>query len=596
VVLLRLNARHSLSLGVAVALALAPSIAVSIPAASAGQNGSTQHLTLKGFFTPGNVTTSGEIAPSIDQVPGHSPHNKAIEHVPAAGVAKIAGNNISGTANTVVAWNGISHFDQRTAGTGDYVNTQFSLEPPDQGLCVGNGNVVEAVNNAYRVYDTAGHPKTPVIALSQFFGLPPEVHRPAGPFGPFISDPKCYYDPDTNTFFLTELELEVNPTYPGAFAGPSDQLIAVSSPGDPITLPWAIYSFSTTDSRPGCPCFGDQPLIGADANGFYIATNEYGVFSSAYYGAQLYAISKTALATHAVSPAVTHIDAGTKTLAQGGLAYSVQPATSPHSGYATANGGTEYFLSTTDWSTGPAIGVRANTVEVWALTNTSSLGSDSPSLALSNIALPSEPYSQPPNAQQESGATPLGTSVHDALELLDTNDDRMNQVVFANGLLWAGANSAVKPPNGPVVAGIAYFVVNPNDGAGTLTASMAEQGFIGASNEYVMYPSIGVTPDGGAVVAFSLSGPDHYPSAAYAHLNLTTGAGDIHIAGAGVAPDDGFTGYDEETPSNGSARWGDYSAAVSDLNGNIWMAAEYIPGGPRTLLANWGTYVSEVAP
>ena len=26
-------------------------------------------------------------------------------------------------------------------GTGQYVNTQFSLEPPDQGLCVGNGFV-----------------------------------------------------------------------------------------------------------------------------------------------------------------------------------------------------------------------------------------------------------------------------------------------------------------------------------------------------------------------------------------------------------------------------------------------------------------------
>jgi hypothetical protein len=592
--LLRLNARHSLSLGVAVALALAPSIAVSVPAASAGQKGSAQHLTLKGFFTPGSVTTSGEIAPSIEQVPAHSPHNRALEHVPAAGVSKIAGNNISGSANTVAAWNGISHLDQRTAGTGAYTNTQFSLEPPDQGLCVGNGNVVETVNNAYQVYGTNGTAKTSVIALSQFFGLAPEVVRPAGPFGPFISDPKCYYDPDTNTFFLTELELEVNPAT-GAFAGPSDQLIAVSSPGDPVTLPWAIYSFSTTDTRAGCPCFGDQPLIGADANGFYVATNEYGVTSSAYYGAQLYAISKTALATHSASPVVTHIDAGPLTLAQGGLAYSVQPATSPNSGYAIANGGTEYFLSTTDWSTGPAIGIRANTVEVWALTNTSSL-STIPSLSLSNIALPSEQYGQPPNAQQEAGATPLGSSVHDALELIDTNDDRMNQVVFADGLLWAGANSAVRPPNGPVVAGIAYFVVSPNDGAGTLTASMAEQGFIGASNEYVMYPSIGVTPGGGAVVAFSLSGSDHHPSAAYAHLSLTTGAGDIHIAGAGVAADDGFTGYDEETPSNGSARWGDYSAAVADLSGNIWMAAEYIPGGARTLFANWGTYVSEVTP
>ncbi len=573
--------------------AMALALVVIAPAA-ASQNGESQQLSLTGYFSPGSVTSSGEIAPSIDQIPPHSPLNKNLRHTSAAGTPNIPGNSIGGGAGTAAAWNGISHRDQRRAGTGVYTNTQFSLEPPDQGLCVGNGKVVEAVNNAVRVYDTTGNALTAVIPLSQFFGLKPEVVRPAGPFGPFISDPKCYYDVAANRFFLTELELEVN-SATGAFAGPSDQLIAVTSGGDP-TASWAIYTFSTTDgARAGCPCFGDQPLIGADANGFYIATNEYGVTSSAYYGAQLYAISKAALAANAASPAVTHIDAGPYTLSQGGLAYSVQPATSPNATYATANKGTEYFLSTTDWSTGPAIGIRANTVEVWALTNTSSLNG-APALTLSNIALPSELYAQPPNAVQMDGPTPLATSVHDNLELLDTNDDRMNQVVFANGMLWAAANTAVKPPNGPVVGGIAYFIVSPSDSSGTLSASMALQGYVGVSNEDVLFPSIGVTPGGGAVMAFSLVGPDFHPSAAYARISATSGAGDIHIAGAGALPDDGFTGYDEITPSHGSARWGDYSAAVADLNGNIWMAAEYIPKAPRTLFANWGTFVSEVTP
>ena len=571
--------------------ALVVALIVTVPAA-ASQNGRSQHLSLTGYFSPSSVTSSGGIAPSTDQIPAHSPLNKTLRHTSSAGTPDIHGNGIAGGAGTLAAWNGISHRDQRLAGTGVYTNTQFSLEPPDQGLCVGNGKVVEAVNNALRVYDTAGSPLTAVMPLSQVFGLKPEVVRPAGPFGPFVSDPKCYYDPDTNRFFLTELELEVDPAT-GNFAGPSDQLIAVTTGGDP-TGTWAIYTFSTTDaSRAGCPCFGDQPLIGADANGFYITTNEYGVFSSAYYGAQVYAISKAALAANAPSPAVTHIDAGPYTLLQGGLAYTVQPATSPAAGYATANGGTEYFLSTTDWSTGPAIGVRANTIEVWALTNTASL-TTVPALQISNIALPSEPYAQPPNAVQADGPTPLATLVHDTLELLDTNDDRMNQVVFAGGYLWAAANTAVKPPNGPVVGGIAYFVVSPTDN-GTLTSTMVLQGYVGVSNEDVMFPSIGVTPAGKAVMAFSLVGPDFHPSAAYARVTLGSGAGDIHIAGAGTLPDDGFTGYDEITPSHGSARWGDYSAAVADLNGNIWMAAEYIPNAPRTLFANWGTYVSEVS-
>jgi hypothetical protein len=47
---------------------------------------------------------------------------------------------------------GLNHRDQRTANGGN----QFSLEPPDQGLCVDNGFVLETVNDVLRVYDTAG--------------------------------------------------------------------------------------------------------------------------------------------------------------------------------------------------------------------------------------------------------------------------------------------------------------------------------------------------------------------------------------------------------------------------------------------------------
>jgi hypothetical protein len=41
------------------------------------------------------------------------------------------------------------------------------------------------------------------------------------------------------------------------------------------------------------------------------------------------------------------------------------------------------------------------------------------------------------------------------------------------------------------------------------------------------------------------------------------------------------------------ARWGDYSAAVFG-DGAIWMGNEFIPGTPRTLLANWGTFLTRL--
>jgi hypothetical protein len=89
-------------------------------------------------------------------------------------------------------------------------------------------------------------------------------------------------------------------------------------------------------------------------------------------------------------------------------------------------------------------------------------------------------------------------------------------------------------------------------------------------------------------------GDSVYPSAAYAPLDAVNGAGPIRFVALGAEPDDGFTGYAFFGSRVG--RWGDYSAAVSDADGSIWFANEYIPGGPRTILANWGTFIGHITP
>src|SRR5437870_6242509 len=49
---------------------------------------------------------------------------------------------------------GLNFHDQRFANGGN----QFSVEPPDQALCSGNGYIFEAVNDVAQVYDTSGTP------------------------------------------------------------------------------------------------------------------------------------------------------------------------------------------------------------------------------------------------------------------------------------------------------------------------------------------------------------------------------------------------------------------------------------------------------
>src|SRR5207253_272258 len=158
-------------------------------------------------------------------------------------------------------------------------------------------------------------------------------------------DPKCYFDSATGAWFLTELEIDRN-SASGAFGQRGHELLAVTS--DP-TGTWNLFTFDSTDdgtngtpSHANCPCLGDQPLIGADANGFYISTNEFPIHTNGFNGAQVYAMSKSALAA-GTPPPVVHINAGAiPTPDLGGVWYSIQPATSPHGEEAS---GSEYFLS-----------------------------------------------------------------------------------------------------------------------------------------------------------------------------------------------------------------------------------------------------------
>lgn len=584
-------------------LAVAALIVVSIigapRAAAAGGSTGLQSLALVGIGGFG-AAPEGTDDPGVDEYAPMAevdllvPHTgTSLTRVPASHVPAPPGNAIATTNPGATGFNGISHRDQRRADNGN----AFSLEPPDQALCVGNGVVLESVNLAVRAFSTAGVPLTATQSLNTFFGLSPAIMRPPNPrsFGTFLSDPKCYFDAGQDRWYLTVLGIDRDPPT-GAFTGRTEVYIAVSKTGSPVAGGWNVYKLDTTDdgtngtpSHNNCPCLGDQPLIGADATGFYISTNEFPLFVNGFNGAEVYAMSKAALAAGALPPVVHFHE---PSLAEG-FAYSVQPATTPPGGaYASGNGGTEYFLSALDFTA-----TLDDRIAVWAMTNTSSLASATPSVSLTSAVIASEVYGQPPDAQQRPGATPLGDTVNGKLEFLAANDDRMNQTVWAAGRLWSGVNTVVKTPNGPTRVGIAWFAVTPSvSSSGQAGGTVSQQGYVAVNQESVLFPSIGVNAAGGAVMTFTLVGPDFYPSAGYTVIGAN-GAGDVHVLGAGAGPEDGFTGYRAFDPTfTRTARWGDYSAAVAAADGSIWTAVEYIPNAPRTVNANWGTFVGRIVP
>ncbi len=493
-------------------------------------------------------------------------------------------------------WEGIDHVDQRFAGGGN----QFSLEPPDQGLCVGgvsfNGptegpEVVESVNDALAFYDSTMHQTGVPITLSDFFGIPPAIDRVNGVYGPFVTDPKCYFDPDTQRWFHTMAVISQDPVT-GAFEPPGVIYIAVSTSSEALGS-YRVYAIDATDAtHPNCPCFADQPLIGADKYGFYVSTAEYDLdpFGGNFNGPQIYAMSKKGLESGKLK-SVTHISGITHVAGDNRTTGTVQPAMSQVGQFDTSNHGTEYFLSSFDCLADEACAVAPGDFDqttIWALTNTGSLVSHHPRLQLSLQDMTVDPYNSPVPQVQKDGPTPLRDVDGGPLGLVNANDSRMNQVVYADGYLWSALNTAVLP--GPR-DGLEYFVVDPSAPLDQVQGSIHSQGYVAAGNRFLSFPSIGVNSGGQGVIAFSLMGPGNYPSAAQIAIDASGTSGDIEIVRQGFRPEDGFTCYEAEVGPGALCRWGDYSASVGTPSGRIYSATEMISDNSRSYYSGWSTFI-----
>jgi hypothetical protein len=449
-------------------------------------------------------------------------------------------------------FNGVSSEDSAVTNFG------AEFEPPDQGLCVGNGYVVEMVNSAYTVYRPNGSVVTGPFNVN-------------GPFDEglieFTSDPRCMYDAATNTWYAVILFIN------GSF-NVSRIDLAVNTSGDPTKL-WTTYQIDTTDTggstgpkHPGCPCLGDQPTIGLDSQNVYITTNEFSLLGPEFNGAQVYAVAKRDLKQPGLPSTPAHFVHFDHLNIGGAIAASVQPA------ILTSAAGAEYFLNSLDPN-----GTFDQRIGVWAMTNRGAVATGGKP-TLSSVVLPSEAYAIPPGAEQRGSSTPI-----------DSGDDRMQQVQFLGGEVWGELGTSVTIPGDTEArAGAAWFDVKPVLQGGVITgAHMLRQGYVALKGNYVLYPALQATPSGKAAMVVSVTGSSQFPSAAYSVLaNGATKFGPVTVAAPGT------THYD---PNAG--RWGDYSWAVLDPSGtSVWMATEYVPAKPSQTpdgRRDWGTRVFQLS-
>ncbi len=499
----------------------------------------------------------------------------------------------------------------------------FTVEPPDQGLCGGNGYIMETLNQGQVQIFSANTlaPVSSVISLDTVMGLTTLGWSSGG-------DIMCNYDyANGGHWFITQIvsansEASGGP-FVGCFAGVTDTCyegIAVSTTNNPMGS-YNVYFLNANevDTDPGVgSLLNDFAKIATTNDAFLLFYDEFQLPSGLFNGAQEFAFTKSAmelgLSTSNPSFNVAYENMGSAPNlypipANGAYQpfpltsdawYQVIPATSPDpSDYNNANGGTGFMVGTLDF-----LGAGDNRVAVFDWTQLSTLDSLSCSscgaiafggqLLTGGVTYMDEGANCLDNsgissfcglAPQKAGPIPLGDNCNVLPAQttfpcpeggIATNGDGATQASYSQGELWSAVSTVVNQQFGgssELHLGATYWGVSTTGSS----FSIAQQGYISPAHEDIEFPSIAAGDGPDVLFSFTLNGNGgptgadnggYYPSSAYALLNpggKIIGHA-IYIADLGKAPQDGFTEYMGYTASFGSLstrpRWGDYGAAI----------------------------------
>ncbi len=248
-------------------------------------------------------------------------------------------------------------------------------EPPDVSVAVGAGRVVELVNGAGRIWTTTGAVVSST-SPEQTFGT-----------GDDLSDPRILFDPATNRWYTSILDLTNG-----------NVLIGVSRGADPSPGQWTRFDIPTG----ACP---DQPKIGFSDTLIVVAADVFSTCSGSgnFLGNEVWVYDKAALLSGAVtSPAFSR--------GPDRAHFSIQPA--PNTGAAA-------FGIETD-------GSRVRLMKV-------------ASAAAGSISFTAVPL-------QKSIEDPPGSSAIQPGGHIDEGDSRVAGVAWQNNTLFFSATNGCTPP------------------------------------------------------------------------------------------------------------------------------------------------------
>jgi hypothetical protein len=545
-------------------------------------------------------------------------------------------DTISMDAGGATGVNGLNAVDSGTQST----NPNGDIEPADQGLCAGNGFVVES-NNLGEVlfFDTHLNRVSSVIPLDTLMGLTSKGWSSGG-------DISCVYDYSNGGHFIfTEFvsastEASGGP-FSGCFAGVANSClegIAVTQGNNPFG-PYNVYFLNADYNpfEPGAPTLlNDFTKIGVTRDAFLLFYDEFpltspGIGGGGFNGAQEFAIDKTALeeglpvtlADGNPDPNFNVAIMNMGTLATpdgtcvsdnrfhlGGVTcwFSVIPAMPPDpSQYDNSHGGSGFMLDTLDF-----YGQGDTRIAAFDWTGLGSLNSRNCN-GCGRIAFGGQLFSgvnfyfgEGTPAPQKAGPIPLGDQCGAAgLSAgttppascpegpIATNGDNFTQASQAQDQLWGAISTEVNQsfagePTPETHQGGAFWVIGTDGFDRTGVFTLTSQGYVSPAHEDLSMPDLVAGDFGPAALFFTLTGNGgptgadnggFFPSTAFGRV--WAGASDlarsqVNVADLGQAPNDGFTEY-LGFPGPLRPRWGDYSEGVFDPRTNkIFFANNFI--------------------
>ncbi len=474
--------------------------------------------------------------------------------------------------------------------------------PPDMALGASSHFVLQGVNTQWEVLDTRGNvmPGWPVSAQS-FFGVP-NVTAGGTPCDtaqlsqPFLSDPRALYDPIDQRFWAAMLQVEnglgIAPDCPMK----SVYYVAVSQTSNPNGR-WNVYEF---DMTLGQPYFADYTQLGINGQAVYFSANMFNQGGTAYEYAELFEANKARMERgqggftadgffnlQADGPGIT---AATGPF----LADTVNP-TANLDGSA---GGAEVFVNTMDGPdplnghlcgfAGGGFAQSCSGLGLWKMTTPIAHDQGGPAPTLTGTYVATKPFLLSAPADQ-----PSCNQCIDVLDLRVTGTP-----VVRNGIVYAAWETAIN--NGShVVPGIQWAQVSLSDFGKKNSSQNDYYNFSG--DAAVSFPALMPDAKGNLVMLYEHMSHAVFPETRY----IVKGANQDNFKGPGVLLKAGESSYRPTICGSPTAqgpfvcRWGDFSAASTDLAGHIWFAGEYANqfqgvSTPPAFGRNWGTWIGAI--